>query len=1384
MLMKKLFTLSLLRYALVLMSMSVLGDLTSAQAQSNVSYWQQWSKERELTAPKRYAYPNSFIGVSLNTYQLRVLLQQAPMEFTVAAAQSPLVIYMPLADGSFARFGIVQSTVMDPALAAKYPDIKTYSGQGIDDPAAILKMSLSPIGFHGMILSPNGSVFIDPWTSGNNVDCIVYNRDDFKPYQSFTCETDDTHNSKATRQYGSIASGATFRSHGTTLRNYRLALSCTGEYAAFYGGTKAGAMAGMVASMNRVNGVYESEVAVRMTMVPNNDTLIYLNAATDPFTNTNGSTMLGQNITTCNTIIGSANYDIGHVFSTGGGGVAYLGVPCTANKAGGVTGSGSPVGDAFDIDYVAHEMGHQFGGSHTFNASTGSCSGNRTASAAFEPGSGITIMAYAGICTATNNLAPNSIAYFHTYSFDQITTYITTGSGNSCPTATATGNTPPTVTPSALNYTIPYQTPFTLTASGSDANGDALTYSWEEYDLGASGNWNAPVGDAPIFRPFSPVTSGSRTFPKISDIVNNVTTIGEILPSYARTLKFRITVRDNRVGGGGVMHPDDTVRVNVINTSAPFSVTAPNTSLTWTSGQPATVTWNVSSTDLAPISCANVSILLSTDGGFTYPITLIASTPNDGSQTITVPANITTTARVKVQAVGNIFFDISNANFTIQSGSAVLSVLNTDPLSSNTICAGQAITVGYTGDGPANAGNVFTAQLSNSAGSFAAPVAIGTLSSTASSGSVSCVIPGGTAQGTGYRIRVISSNPALTGADNGTNVTINSTVGSTGAISGPSTACQGQAGLVFSIPAVTNATTYNWVLPSGASITAGSGTNSITVSISASGASGSITVTPSNSCSTGSTSSVFSLTVNPLPGAAGAISGSGSVCPGLSGVVYSVPSIANATSYSWTLPSGASIASGAGTNSITVNFSGAATSGSISVYGLNSCGNGTSSVMTVAVQAAPTAPVITTPGSTTACSPGGVALSFTSLPGFQYQWRKNGVNIPGETSDTYFATSTGNYDVVASIIPVAMQTFNSTTSPVIPDNSCTGASSDIIVSGYNLPVRSSGIYIQMNIAHTWVGDLDIFLESPTGERLGLSDQTGNVNNGSDNFTNTVFADSGAAQIPISGAPYTGLFKPWTSLFTVTSCAGLTTTLTTFGGFGSGSIIPNGSWKLKAYDRFSTDGGNITNWSITFPYIGQNCDAVSNVVAVTINPSPVIATVTPSSGPVGTPVTITGSGFTGTSNVAFNGASAVFTVVNDGQITTTVPVGATTGNLSVTNTCATVNAPSVFTVPSTATLNVRLLIEGYYNSTTNQMTAAAAPGVSDTVTVELHNTTAPYTSVYSVNVALNLIGQGSITLPAGYLGNSYYLVFRHRNSLETWSKNPVTISAITNFDLTQ
>ncbi|MFM9055880.1 MAG: reprolysin-like metallopeptidase, partial [Bacteroidota bacterium] len=383
----------------------------------------------------------------------------------------------------------------------------TYAGQGVEHRDEILRLSITEHGLHAMVLSPRGDVYLDPLNPGDRINHLVYYKGDFRPNRPFECATDDQELYKEIKQKLKLGSGggSVLRTHGTQLRNYRLAMAATGEYTAYHGGTKSSALSAIVVSMNRVNGIYEKEVAVRMTLIPNDTLIIYTNGSTDPYTNNDGSTMLGENITNCNSVIGSANYDIGHVFSTGGGGVAYLGVPCTSNKAGGVTGSGSPVGDAFDVDYVAHEIGHQFGGQHTFNSVTGSCGGgNRSSGSAYEPGSGITIMAYAGICGA-DNLAPNSIAYFHTHSFDQIVNYITTGSGNTCPTTTATSNTPPSATPAGLAYTIPFQTPFELSATGSDANGDAITYSWEEYDLGPSGTWNAPSGNAPLFRPFPPV---------------------------------------------------------------------------------------------------------------------------------------------------------------------------------------------------------------------------------------------------------------------------------------------------------------------------------------------------------------------------------------------------------------------------------------------------------------------------------------------------------------------------------------------------------------------------------------------------------------------------------------------------------------------------------------------------------------------------------------------------------------------------------------------------------------------------------------------------------------------------------------------------------------
>ena len=1368
-----------LNYILSIFSFLILfvNGFSFVNAQENGVYWQTIPKPNLINLNSRYALPEKFVSLQCNTSIIRQQLSVAPMEFSSGALISNVIFKIPMPDGKILSFKMVESMVMDPSLAIQFPSIKTFSGQGIEERDALLKVSISPNGFHAMILSPKGSVFIDPLESGNTNDYIVYFRNDFKEYRSFNCQMDSLPINK-NRTYHQIANGQANKTHGTQLRNYRLALACTGEYAAYYGGTTTGAMAGMVATMNRVNGIYESELAVRMTMVANNNLLIYLNASTDPYTNTNGSTMLGQNITNCNTVIGSANYDIGHVFSTGGGGVAYLGVPCTTNKAGGVTGSGSPVGDAFDVDYVAHEMGHQFGGSHTFNAISSSCNGNRSTSAAYEPGSGITIMAYAGICGATNNLAPNSIAYFHTHSFDQITNYITTGSGNTCPTTTATGNTPPNGVPAGLVYTIPYQTPFSLTASGTDANGDALTYSWEEYDLGAAGNWNAPVGDAPIFRPFPPTSSGTRIFPKISDIVNNVTTIGEILPSYARTLKFRLTVRDNRVGGGGVHRVDDTVKVNVINTGAAFAVTAPNTAVTWVSGTSATVSWNVSATNVAPITCANVNILLSTDGGFTYPITLLANTPNDGTENVLVPGNISTTARVKVEGAGNIFFDISNVNFTIIAGGGLLTTIATNTIATANICPGQNLNVDFSGNGSANAGNIFTAQLSTATGSFTGAVNIGTLSSINPSGTIVCLIPGGTAAGTLYRIRVISSTPAVTGSDNGTNLTVVGPLGATGLISGPSTVCQGQTGVVYTVTASANASSYAWSLPVGFSITSGTGTNTITVSIAANATNGGLTVTPSNLCATGATSGVYNVVVNPLPSNAGVVTGPASVCQGAMSVVFSVPVINLATGYNWSLPSGCSI-QGAVSNSITVNVSNSAISGVVSVSGTNACGSGGVANFNLLVNNTPAAVVISSGGPLLVCAPNTVSMSFTPLAGVDYQWRKDGNNIGGQTSSNYVANQSGVYNVEAKNSAISSQLFTSTAPAPIPDNSCTGAVSPIVVSGYTSSIPTAKMYVRMSLTHTYVGDLDIFLESPTGQRLGLSDQTGNSGNSGDNFTNTVFADSGAAILPTTGAPYTGLYKPWNTVFTVNSCA-LTTTLTSFAALGGGSLNPNGTWNLKVYDRVGTDTGRVVDWSIYFPGVNSVCTSLSNALTVTVTPLVSFSSFNPASGNIGTTVNLSGNDMNSVTSVLFNGVSALFTIVNTSLITATVPVGATSGNITLVGSCNNVVSGSAFVVNTgSVMLNLTMLIEGFHVGSGN-MSSVAAPAVSDTVTVQLRQTTTPYGIVHSLFTPLNLAGQASISIPGAYSGNSYYIVVKHRNAIETWSKLPVMMLPVVNY----
>ncbi|MDZ4664225.1 MAG: M12 family metallo-peptidase [Bacteroidota bacterium] len=648
-------------------------------AQSGDNHWNASTDKNVALNGKRQIVPSKYLVYNLNLANLKTQLATAPNEKTTIINNSNCIITLPAPNGQMQLFKVVEAPIMEPALAAAYPDIKTYSIKGITDVYANGKIDVNEFGFHGMIRTINGDFFIDPYCLQNTADYITYYTADFvKPEQDRLPEVgleNSNEQPKKKENVTSLQSTALMPPAacvGANLRTYRLAVACTGEYAVAATGsttpTIAQTLARIVTSVNRVTGVYETEAAVRLVLVATETNVIFTSAASDPFNgNNNAGTLIGESQTIITNTIGTANFDIGHTFSTGGGGLANLGCVCSAsNKARGITGSPSPVGDPYNIDYVAHEMGHQFAGNHTFNASSGagSCSGNRNAATSVEPGSGVTIMGYAGIC-GSQNLASNSIAYFHATSYDEIVNFTQLGSGNGCAVTSATGNQPPLVTVSG-NYVIPANTAFTLTGSATDPNSDPLSYSWEERDAGsASGNWNS--GNKPFFRSYNPTVSSTRMFPPQSQMLNNQyqTLIGEYMPTTAQTLNFRLTARDNKMGGGGVCYAQSSVTVSAISGS--FAITYPNSiGIVWGMGQQQNVTWNVNGTDVVPVNSPFVNILISYNSGITFT-TLVANTPNDGIELITVPtltADVTT-CRIKVESASSIFFDVNNPDFEI-----------------------------------------------------------------------------------------------------------------------------------------------------------------------------------------------------------------------------------------------------------------------------------------------------------------------------------------------------------------------------------------------------------------------------------------------------------------------------------------------------------------------------------------------------------------------------------------------------------------------------------------------------------------------------------------------------------------------------------------------
>ncbi len=664
---------------IVLLSMVLAGFFSTGFSQSDKFWTAETANRNSIITDKavaRISFPTSFKLFNLNAATLR----QEVFSVVGNTSKHSTIISLPNADGNLEQFQIVEASNFEPALQAHFPEIRAYSGRGITDKSATLKLSISPQGIQTMVFrTEKPNEFIEPYSQDHSV-YAVFASQRAKGELPWRCSTPDADlASSLNTQVNNL--GIAARSGGD-LKTMRLAQSCNGEYANYFGATSAAQVSLVLAAYNntltRCNGVYEKDLALHLNLIANTTAVIYYNPSTDPYS-TNLSQWNAQLQTTLTNNIGEANYDIGHMFgaSGGGGNAGCIGCVCVnGSKGSGITSpnDGIPQGDNFDIDYVAHEVGHQLGGNHTFSQSLEGTGVNK------EVGSGITVMGYAGI--TAQDVAPHSIDVFHQASIAQIQANLAT---KTCPITSTMANVTPVVA-AVTNRTIPISTAFALTGSATDGNtADVLTYSWEQNDnstvSGTSSVASPTKATGPNWISFPPSTSGTRLFPKLSTILAGALISGpnaggdagantEALSSVSRTLNFRLTVRDNApysstapLSIGQTQFTD--VVVTVSNTSGPFAVTAPNTAVTWAGGSSQNITWSVNNTTAAPVSCANVKISLSTDGGLTFPTVLVASTPNDGTEALVIPTTPTTTARIKVEAVANIFFDISNTNFTI-----------------------------------------------------------------------------------------------------------------------------------------------------------------------------------------------------------------------------------------------------------------------------------------------------------------------------------------------------------------------------------------------------------------------------------------------------------------------------------------------------------------------------------------------------------------------------------------------------------------------------------------------------------------------------------------------------------------------------------------------
>lgn len=601
------------------------------------------------------------------------LLEVDPNELEIALKEGSLELVLP--DGKISVFKVTSNSNFASGLERRYPMIRNYSIESREDRRIRGKIDFSAQGLHVALHHPKGEIYIDPYTRGKMKYYLVYYTRDYQVAPEIKAQYDQ-HEHHFLQDPVSFIDQKPVRSpfareleEAVTLRTFRIAICATGEYTANHGGTVEGALAAMNTALNRINFVMESELAIHLQLVENNDELIFFDGNVDPFSDGNPGQMALENNNYLVANLGSANYDVGHVFGSSCNSVVGVsggvGIVCTGMKGFGASCEISS-SDRFYIGIVCHELGHQFGAEHTWNNCPPAPDGQFNGQTAFEPGSGSTIMSYAGSC-GNQNVAFDADNYYHSNSIEAIKNYIMTG-GN-CAESTTVDNHNPTVSANLEGgFFIPIGTPFKLTASGSDMDGDTVFYNWEQFDAGTGSASFSPIenprGDAPIFRSVPPTEDPTRYFPALNKILSGNFDNSEVLPAYDRKLTFRVTARDQRDVGGGVSWDEVTFRAT--QTAGPFKVKDESIPVAMEAGSFFEIQWDVANTNLLPVNCQSINIRLSVDGGATFPYSLVENTSNDGQEMVLIPDISTETARIMIEAADNIFFDINDSILIVQ----------------------------------------------------------------------------------------------------------------------------------------------------------------------------------------------------------------------------------------------------------------------------------------------------------------------------------------------------------------------------------------------------------------------------------------------------------------------------------------------------------------------------------------------------------------------------------------------------------------------------------------------------------------------------------------------------------------------------------------------